>query len=1138
MALILLFANSGSAASTTAAPDSYKLEIAFANSALDSSYTWTDVSSYLIDGQTQRGRSRALERTQAGTATFTLDNSDRRFEPGYAASPYSPNLLPLKPIRFSVVYQGITYPVWSGFVERWTLAWPNPYESTVKVECVDAFELLNWYQLNRPLPSVTFDSNVTFTQVPNIYTGDIYVETKLTPSVDDPLRPSFNTAASPYSLTVYLPHDDANNVTCTWGDVVSVCQSAQVLSQYVTTLLVPGVDGTATAKQKLSGTISSGGFTGTTAGARIAEVLSDMGWTQGAALDPGLSAIQRSYFSTTDGQVALQHLQDVVDTELGFLFVSATGAIVFQDRYYRQKYATSQVTFGDGTSEIPYEAIGEPVLDRDEVWNEARITRQGGTLTYDVKKRPVFLTQTTTQTVKDATSQSKYGPRVQARTTLHTTDTAALGMAQFLVNAYKDPILNLRQFLVRPLKSQTSWLAVLKKVGLGSRVTVNRTPPNHGASSPGTPISSTLTVSGNEITDASRAAATAGDGRTADSSFGIWEATTNLVENGGLETNASGWYGQASSAILSADFEQGTNGNTIATSDAGSLSAWNAVTVGTGATVAYDNTHADGALAAKIATGGTASNAYLEWSLSTVTNHYGAIELYMTANPSATVVPIRCLSGTSGAASLRIRTDGKLELVDQIGNVFGPTTNAISLNTLIRIEFHFIHSTTVGQMELRLFNDPTSATPTETFTTAANKNTLASIDKIRFGIANSAGVSNIGPLWLDNIVANGTSYNDVKFPVLARTSSQAKFGSNSLSTVVLAGAGQGARYRASTAAVSGNTYGGSVWVNAPNGMPLVLALATHITGEFATQAFTGTGAWQRVTVIGAANSNNALRLIVRNPTSSQQAGTFYTDGAQIEAKVIATPYVETTTATASRSAARVRLAAAQADETTFWAAFRIRYGFPSTGPPGSNPYLLDWRDDANNLLGLYLDKSTLKWTTTRLAASVGASAQSAAQTFSSGDTATVIAAFTSTQVAISVSGGAFTAVSNSSVPTLAASLADIASQGGSASHFDGEVLWATFGTGTITDAGAATLNGYGNTDPTIAQAVAVDSNGATTTLWTADTSAITYEATDVGFTQAGYVEQISHQFRVDSTLVDWTTSYSVSPPNPNYYAYT
>jgi prepilin-type N-terminal cleavage/methylation domain-containing protein len=51
-----------------------------------------------------------------------------------------------------------------------------------------------------------------------------------------------------------------------------------------------------------------------------------------------------------------------------------------------------------------------------------------------------------------------------------------------------------------------------------------------------------LTTSGNEVTDTTRAAGLQGDGRAPpDSSTGIWEGTTNLIANGGFETNTAGW---------------------------------------------------------------------------------------------------------------------------------------------------------------------------------------------------------------------------------------------------------------------------------------------------------------------------------------------------------------------------------------------------------------------------------------------------------------------------------------------------------------------------------------------------------------------------------------------------------------------
>lgn len=70
----------------------------------------------------------------------------------------------------------------------------------------------------------------------------------------------------------------------------------------------------------------------------------------------------------------------------------------------------------------------------------------------------------------------------------------------------------------------------------------------------GTPLS--LTLSGNEITDAVRAAGLAGDGLSPEGSMGVWESTTNLVTNGGFETNTTGWAGRQGTETLTRDTGQ------------------------------------------------------------------------------------------------------------------------------------------------------------------------------------------------------------------------------------------------------------------------------------------------------------------------------------------------------------------------------------------------------------------------------------------------------------------------------------------------------------------------------------------------------------------------------------------------------
>ncbi|MEU1275341.1 hypothetical protein [Streptomyces sp. NPDC005799] len=70
--------------------------------------TWTDISQYVDQvkrGVTiTRGASDELSETQPGSATLLLDNTDGRFTPGNAASPYYPFVRRNAPIRISVAF--------------------------------------------------------------------------------------------------------------------------------------------------------------------------------------------------------------------------------------------------------------------------------------------------------------------------------------------------------------------------------------------------------------------------------------------------------------------------------------------------------------------------------------------------------------------------------------------------------------------------------------------------------------------------------------------------------------------------------------------------------------------------------------------------------------------------------------------------------------------------------------------------------------------------------------------------------------------------------------------------------------------------------------------------------------------------
>lgn len=126
------------------------LEVAFANDPMDASPTWTDVSAYMRHSPgfgLRRGRTNADGEVSAGTCTIALDNTDRRFDPTNTGSPYSPNVLPMKPTRLRAVHNAITYDLFYGFVESWPQEWPLPVnDALTNLQLVDGFKLLAFHE--------------------------------------------------------------------------------------------------------------------------------------------------------------------------------------------------------------------------------------------------------------------------------------------------------------------------------------------------------------------------------------------------------------------------------------------------------------------------------------------------------------------------------------------------------------------------------------------------------------------------------------------------------------------------------------------------------------------------------------------------------------------------------------------------------------------------------------------------------------------------------------------------------------------------------------------------------------------------------------------------------------------------------
>lgn len=121
--------------------------------ALISDIVWTDVTAYVRELSTSRGRSTELESFQTGSAQIVLSNADRRFDPSYTSGPYFGSLTPMRPVQITFSHRdefGMTsiYPQFFGYIEGWPQNYQMVGDATVTVNASDSFKVLNNIKLS------------------------------------------------------------------------------------------------------------------------------------------------------------------------------------------------------------------------------------------------------------------------------------------------------------------------------------------------------------------------------------------------------------------------------------------------------------------------------------------------------------------------------------------------------------------------------------------------------------------------------------------------------------------------------------------------------------------------------------------------------------------------------------------------------------------------------------------------------------------------------------------------------------------------------------------------------------------------------------------------------------------------------
>ena len=252
--------------------------------------------------------------------------------------------------------------------------------------------------------------------------------------------------------------------------------------------------------------------------------------------------------------------------------------------------------------------------------------------------------------------------------------------------------------------------------------------------------------------------------------------------------------------------------------------------------------------------------------------------------------------------------------------------------------------------------------------------------------------------------------------------------------------------------------------------------------------FTPTSTWQRFTFtftpLQAGNQPD-----IYFGTSPLAVSDLHVDGLQLEQKTYPTPYVDTNTTTATRSAAAMQAPAAVTNMAQGWYATRLRMDVASSASHDS--YIAQPFITSNSRLAFHANGST--WTIANDNSGTVDSSSSLTSSYSAGTMETAVFAWTASTLSVSLNGSAFTTVSRASVPTGTIANLSIGANGTS-TNLDGDVMWAASGTGTLANADNTTLNALGNSDPSLSSLQSLNSGAASPTMaW--DGTSTTYGTT-------------------------------------------
>jgi hypothetical protein len=117
----------------------------------DAASVIVDVSNVVDSISTRRGRNAQADQFQTGTLSLRIVDQNGDFNPMNAAGPYYNLLTPMRKVQITATFDGVTYPVFSGFITSYSTTTPQSAVGDVvytTIQAVDAMRLVQNAQIS------------------------------------------------------------------------------------------------------------------------------------------------------------------------------------------------------------------------------------------------------------------------------------------------------------------------------------------------------------------------------------------------------------------------------------------------------------------------------------------------------------------------------------------------------------------------------------------------------------------------------------------------------------------------------------------------------------------------------------------------------------------------------------------------------------------------------------------------------------------------------------------------------------------------------------------------------------------------------------------------------------------------------